>query len=114
MGNLGDASLVMTLLAIGATLELKGLGASYKGILICSAVKLLALPVIVVATLTYLDLPPVLILVCMIYAGSPCSANATPMTQVMGGDYKNMSLIISVQTVLCLFTLPMLLYVYGM
>ena len=112
LGYLGDASVVMCLLAIGATLQFNQLGQYYKGIIACVGVKLLLLPAVVVAVLSYMQFPPVLILVCMIYAGSPCSANAVPMTQVMGGDYKNMSLIISIQTVSCLVTLPLLLYGY--
>lgn len=110
--HLGNASLVLSLLAIGATLEIRNLGVYYKGIIMCVIIKLVMLPIVVVGVLWYLQFDPVIILVCMIYAGSPCSANATPMTQAMQGDYKNMSLIISVQTVSCLLTLPILLYAY--
>ena len=114
LSHLGNASLVLSLLAIGATLEIRNLGIYYKSVIMCAIIKLVLLPITVVGVLSYLQFDPVIILVCMIYAGSPCSANATPMTQAMQGDYKNMSLIISVQTVSCLLTLPMLLYAYEM
>nr|WP_282435298.1 AEC family transporter [Piscirickettsia salmonis] len=74
-------------------------------ILTCSFVKLILLPAVVILTLKYFQFDRMLIEVCVIYAGSPCSSNTTPMTQAMGGDYKSMSLIISVQTLLSMLTL---------
>ena len=43
-----------------------------------------------------------IIIVTVIYAGSPCSTNAYIMSKNMGGDAKSMSLIISMQTILSL------------
>ncbi|MCV6589521.1 MAG: AEC family transporter [Marinobacterium sp.] len=111
--HIGDASLALSLISVGASLNLGVFRYHLMGILLCSGIKLLLLPLAVVTTLIWLEADPLLILVCMIYAGSPCSANATAMTEAMGGDYESMSLIISTQTVLCVLTLPLLMYIYG-
>ena len=63
-----------------------------------------------IANICFSDL---LILVFIIYVGSPCSSNATAMTENMSGDYESMSLIISTQTILAIFSLSLLLYLYS-
>ena len=114
LAHIGDASLALSLISVGASLNLKIFRSHLSGILLCSGIKLVLLPVAVVAALILLEFDPLLILVCMIYAGSPCSANATAMTEAMGGDHEAMSLIISTQTVLSILTLPLLMYAYNL
>ncbi|WP_330924336.1 AEC family transporter [Candidatus Sororendozoicomonas aggregata] len=112
LNYIGQASLALSLISVGASLDLGTFKKNMSGILWCSLIKLIILPLIVVITLSLMKFDPILILVCMIYAGSPCSSNATAMTQNMGGDYQSMSLIISTQTILSILTLSILLYFY--
>ena len=109
--KIGDVSLVLSLIAVGASLSFSSAKKHLSGILTCSFLKLIALPFCVFLTLNYFNFAKELIIICTIYAGSPCSSNATPMTQKMGGDYKSMSAIISIQTVLSLATLSFLLII---
>ncbi|AZQ64046.1 AEC family transporter [Flammeovirga pectinis] len=113
LNYIGKASLTLSLISVGASINLQVFKENFYGILGCSFIKLLLLPLIVVSILSYFEFSPVLILVCMIYAGSPCSSNATAMTETMGGDHESMSLIISTQTVLSVFSLTLLLYCYS-
>ncbi|QGP53249.1 Membrane transport protein [Piscirickettsia salmonis] len=105
LNNIGLASLALSLMGVGASLKIDLNKEKLVSILTCSFVKLILLPAVVILTLKYFQFDRMLIEVCVIYAGSPCSSNATPMTQAMGGDYKSMSLIISVQTLLSMLTL---------
>ncbi|MCP4473482.1 MAG: hypothetical protein GY821_02710 [Gammaproteobacteria bacterium] len=65
-----------------------------------------------VSALKMLHFDNTIIQICMIYAACPCNTNATAMNQSMGGDYKSMSLIISLQTLLSAFTLTMWLLLF--
>lgn len=114
LGHIGKASLTLSLMSVGASLNFGTFKDNLMEILVCSGIKLVLLPFAVVFVLLMLDFDPLLILVCMIYAGSPCSSNATAMTQAMGGDYQSMSMIISIQTVLSIITLPVLMLFYSL
>ena len=110
LGHLGTASLVLGLMAVGATLKFDSLQNHYRAVALCSVVKLLVMPALVVGALYALDFDNTVILVCAIYASAPCSPYATSLIQSVGGDYQSMSMMISVQTVLSIITMPVLLY----
>lgn len=114
LSHIGKASLALSLISVGASLNPDVFRKNFMDIMLCSGIKLILLPLAVASVLVVMDFDPLLILVCIIYAGSPCSSNATAMTQAMGGDYESMSMIISTQTVLCILTLPMLMYAYSL
>ena len=112
LGHLGTASLVLGLMAVGSALRFDVLQKYYGVVFVCSAVKLLITPALVVGVLYALNFDKTVILVCMLYAGSPCSPYATSLIQSGNGDYQSMSMVISVQTVLSIITMPMLIYLY--
>ncbi len=109
---IGNSALVISLLAVGASLEMMVFKKQFQGVMACSAIKLIILPIVVVSALYALGFDTGLILVCMIYAGSPCSSNAVALTEAMGGDSASMSVVISAQTVLSMITLSSLLYIF--
>ena len=113
LGHLGTASLVLGLMAVGSALQFDVLRKHFGAVLLCSGIKLLVMPALVVAVLYGLNFDGVVILVCMLYGASPCSPVATALIQSMRGDYQSMSMMISVQTVLSLVTIPVLLYILG-
>lgn len=110
--HLGTASLVLGLMTVGSALHFDNLQKNYIGVLLCAGVKLLIMPVLVVGALYPLNFDRDIILVCMIYAASPCSPYATSLIQSVDGDYQSMSMVISVQTVLSIITMPILIYLY--
>ena len=111
--ELGDASLPLSLISVGAALHFNIDFRRSIGIVSCSVIKLIVLPGLILTILSFLHLPKTIVGVCLIYAGSPCATNAYIMTKNMGGDYKSMGLIISTQTVLSMLTIPMWLLVYN-
>ena len=115
MEKIGSASLALSLIGVGASLNLKMDTNKIIGACYASVIKLVILPSIVFFTLTLFNFDSIIVLVCTIYAGSPCSSNATAMTEAMGGDHQSMSFIISLQTVFSMFTLSfwLILFQYG-
>ncbi len=110
--ELGDASLPLSLISVGTALHFNMNFRKIIAILNCALIKLIVLPAIVLVVLLFLHLPKIVVEVCLIYAGSPCTTNAYVMSKNMGGDYKSMGLIISTQTVLSMLTIPIWLLVY--
>ena len=111
--ELGNASLPLSLISVGAALHFQIDFRKIIGILNSSAIKLIVLPALVLVVLSFLHLPKEIIAVCLIYAASPCTTNAYVMSKNMGGDYKSMGLIISVQTILSMLTIPAWLLIYN-
>lgn len=110
--ELGDASLPLSLISVGTVLHFNMNFKKIIAILNCAVIKLIVLPAIVLGVLLFLHLPKIVVEVCLIYAGSPCTTNAYIMSKNMGGDYKNMGLIINTQTVLSMLTIPLWLLAY--
>ena len=110
--HIGAASLPLSLIGVGASLSSNISFRFLEGALLCSLIKLIILPAIVILALKMLHVDNTIIQTCMIYAACPCNTNATAMNQSMGGDYKSMSLIISAQTLLSAFTLTMWLLLF--
>lgn len=110
--HISDASLPLSLIGVGASLSVKVSFRFLEGALLCSLIKLIILPGIVILALKMLHFNDTIIQICMIYAACPCNTNATAMNQSMGGDYKSMSLIISLQTLLSAFTLTIWLLLF--
>ncbi len=115
LDKIGSASLALSLIGVGASLNLNMDSRKIIGALLSSFIKLIILPSVVFITLSSLHFNQIIVLVCTIYAGSPCSANATAMTEAFGGDGSSMSFIISLETILSMFTLSvwLILFQYG-
>ena len=105
LNYMGEASLPLSLIGVGASLNFNISLSKLNGVLICSFIKLIVSPALVITALKLMHFDNALVEVCMIYAGAPCSTNATAMNESMGADHQSMSLIISTQTVLSIFTL---------
>lgn len=110
---ISSASLPISFIAVGSCINLKVSGEHTSVAILCSGIKLVVLPALVVISLYYLGFPPMVVYVCMLYAGSPCSSNATAMTQSLGGDFETMSYIISIETLLAPITLSLWMYLVG-
>ena len=110
--KIGTASLVLSLIGVGASLKFRWDYHTIKGALYSSIIKLLIFPLIVLISLNFFNYDRTLIIVCVIYAASPCSSNATAATEALGGDHKSMSLIISLQTILSMVTISFWLALY--
>jgi malonate transporter len=103
---MGQASLALGLLAVGAALELSALRSRWQAIVAASALKLIASPAIAALLLTVLGVTGVPFAVAVVYMGVPTSASAYVLAVEMGGDRDAIATIISATTVLSALTLP--------
>ncbi len=112
--NLVAASaLGLSLLAVGAGLKFDSLGQMKVHVLLSAALKLLAMPVFIVAACNFLMVQGLSREVAVICAASPTAGTAYIMARQMGGDADMAAAIITVQTLAAVVTLPVMLYWLG-
>ncbi|MEP3246126.1 MAG: AEC family transporter [Sneathiella sp.] len=103
---LGKASLSITLLSVGAGLRLSNFQATRIKLLLSCFLKLLLMPVLVIAIGLFLGLQGLEFMTVIILAAMPTAANGYILAREMGGDaplYANAS---SLQVVLSVVTIP--------
>jgi malonate transporter len=105
---MGQGSLVLGLLAVGAALNLSALRTHGPAIATASALKLVISPAIAAALLLAFGVGGVPFAVAAVYMGVPTSASAYVLAAEMGGDRDAIASIISATTVLSALTLPLI------
>lgn len=104
---LGEASLPLGLLLVGAGLDWAALGHRPRLLTIASVAKLLLLPAIVYGLALLLNLERTGAAVAVIFAALPTAPSAYVLAEQMGGDAPLMAAILTVQTLLAVVTLPL-------
>jgi len=113
LARLGAASLALGILCVGASLSWQG-GRGYgKLISWVLAVKLLLLPLAAIAAAQLIGLPSEQARILLLFAALPTASAAYVLAMRMGGDGRLVALIISLGTLLSVFSLPAWLLVYG-
>jgi len=110
---LGQASLPLGLLLVGAGLTMTTSSRQPRPLLISSVAKLLLLPALVVALAGLLRLEGAGAVVAVIFAALPTAPSAYVLAEQMGGDAPLMASILTVQTLLAMATLPLWLIWIG-
>lgn len=105
---LGQASLPLGLLAVGAALELSALASRWQAVAAACGLKLIASPAIAAAILALFGVQGTAFAVAVVYMGVPTSASAYVLAVEMGGDREAMATIISASTILSAITLPLI------
>lgn len=107
LGRLGDASIALGLIAVGAALRLGGSAGvgSFAGWLI--AVKLVLLPVVAATVGTLLGLAGTYYSVVVLFAALPTASSAYILAIRMGGDGKSVAWVISASTLASMLTLTL-------
>ena len=83
-----------------------------RDMLFIISAKLLIYPLITVIVTKILGVTGVAKFVCILFAGIPTSTNSYILARQLGGDYVMMSNIITITTILSLFTLSLILYIF--
>jgi hypothetical protein len=108
---LGTASIALTLLAVGAGLNLRAAHASRRLVAANMAVRLILMPLLVL-TLCWLEgltgLPRT---VAVVSAAVPTAATAYTMARKMGGDAELMAQLVTFQSIASAITLPLFIYI---
>jgi malonate transporter len=103
---LGQASLPLGLLAVGAALELSVIRSRGAAVAAACGLKLIVAPAIAAIFLAVLGVEGTAFAVAVVYMGVPTSASAYVLAVEMGGDRDAMATIISASTILSAMTLP--------
>lgn len=105
---LGDASLGIGLLSVGAALSFTHLRAGIWPILLSSALKFVALPLVTGLLAWGLGVPREVLPVLILFQALPTASASFVLARAMGGDARLMAAILAVQTVAALLYLPLL------
>ncbi len=106
LGRLGQASLALGLICVGAGLSLAG-AATHRVLLgYFSVVKLLLFPAVAFALAWLLQLPPEQARIAIVFAALPTATSAYVLATRMGFDGAPVSFLITAQTAASMLTLP--------
>ncbi len=110
--SVGETTLPIALLCVGAGLRLKGVGEKTVPIVIASTGKFIVFPLVVFGLAQSFNLDPNLAIVAMIFAVSPTGAASYPLAKQLGGDAPLMATLISLQTLVSILLIPMALFLF--
>ena len=109
LGRLGDAAIVLGLLAVGGGLRIVGAGgtATHLAAGYFLLVKLVAMPAIALLLIRAIGLNGVHADVALIFAALPAASSAYILAQRMGGDGARVAWLISAGTLLSMLSIPL-------
>ena len=107
--SVGETTLTMALLCVGAGLRMKGVGDKIVPITIALTAKFIIFPLTVYLLAEYYGLPHVMTMAAMVFAISPTGAASYPLAKQMGGDAPLMATLISLQTLLSVIIMPLII-----
>ena len=108
--RLGDMTLPLGLLTVGAGLKWRSLHAYTRSLVSTSLIKLLLLPLIILGLGLMLNLDNLTLSVVVILAALPTASSAYILARQLGGNADLMAAIITLQTLAALITLPLMLW----
>lgn len=111
--SLGRCSLATGLLVVGAGLRFEGLRQSGVAAAITVGLKLVVMPVIAIALGTAFGLSGSNLAVVACCASVPAASNSYILARQMGGDAPLMAQILTLQTMLAVFTMPVFIAAAG-
>jgi len=106
---LSELALPLGLMTVGAGLQLKALRGASLPFLVSSTVKLAVFPLLTAALAMLLGLEGLMVQVVVLLAALPTATSSYILARQLGGDAPLMAGIISGQTLLAMFTIPLLL-----
>lgn len=104
--SLGQASVALGLLCVGAALTVQGMGDRPAAQASVAALKLLVMPAMTWAIAALLGIGPLPTAVAVLFMALPTAATSYVMARAMGGDAKLMAAITTSEHLLSVLTLP--------
>ena len=104
-----SSSLMLGLLCVGTAIQLKGMKKYLAQSIIISALRLLLIPFIAWLSIQFFDLNHEAIVAIMIFFAIPTASSAYILTKLLKGNYQLMASVISLQTILSVFSLAIIL-----
>ena len=106
---LGEASLALGLLCVGAGLELAQLGRNRLAALATCALKLLVMPAATALACRLLGIAGLTADVAVLFAAAPISASSYVLARQLGGDAPLIAVLITLTTIAAALTMPLML-----
>lgn len=106
---LAAASLPLGLICIGGALQTATLRKEFKPIMLSSLLRLLAMPILAITIAKLFALPDLETILLVIFFAIPTAPTAYILTRQLNGDSQLMAGIITLQTIMAVFTLPIVL-----
>lgn len=106
---IGQMALPLGLLCVGAGLSLSALRAAQSAMWVSSVIKLVLSPVVVYFFSRWIGVAPELVAILLVFSAVPTAPSSYILARQLGGNADMMSAIITAQTLLSMFTLPLLL-----
>lgn len=106
---LAAASLPLGLICIGGALQPTTLRKEFKPIILSTLLRLLAMPVLTLIMAKLFSLPNLETILLVIFFAIPTAPTAYILTRQLNGDSQLMAGIITLQTIIAVFTLPIVL-----
>ena len=103
---LADASIALGLLAVGASLDFRAARAGIALVGLASALKLVAMPLIMAGWCLAFGVGGPALIVAVICGAVPSATSAYILAKQLGGDAELMAAIVTVQTALAVLTMP--------
>ncbi|WOE32672.1 MULTISPECIES: AEC family transporter [unclassified Acinetobacter] len=107
---LSNSSLMLGLLCVGSAIELTVIMQHYQKALAVSLIRLILIPSFVILLSYFIPLASVNLIAIMIFFSIPTASSAYILTKILKGDHELMAGIISLQTILSAFSLPLMIY----
>ncbi len=103
---LGDATLALGLLVLGAAVDIAAFRRAGKTTMIWSVIRLTAFPLATLGIGLILDLSPLNFAIVVIAAATPTASSGYILSRQLGGDATLSANLIAVQTVVSMLTMP--------
>ncbi len=107
---LGQTGLPMALLTVGAGLKLTSLTSKVIPLSLPTIAKLIATPALIYGFIQFLNLSPQTAQMFVLYGAIPTAMSSYVLASQLGGDKETMAQIITLQTLVAAFTIPLVLF----
>ncbi|MGK0256135.1 MAG: malonate transporter [Arcobacteraceae bacterium] len=108
---LSSAALPLGLLSVGVGLHLSDIKTTKMAVVLASFCKLLFLPIMIFMIGYLIGLEKDSMILLVLFASMPTAASSYALARQLGGDLKLMSSIISLQTILSIFTISIFIWI---
>jgi predicted permease len=106
---LGQASLPLGLLCVGAALDWKALGRGLRSTIFASLAKFILMPLVTALLCFWLKLDREAIIIAVLFQSLPTASSSYVMARQLGGDAELMAGIVAFQTVVAIVAVPAVL-----
>jgi len=107
------AALPLGLLSVGVSLDLDSVKSATFPLILSSSMKLLILPILTAMLCKIIGVGHLEASIAVLFNSLPTAASAYILARQLGGDFKLMATVLTVQTVIAVISMPVILSIFG-